>query len=169
MIGFGLRLAGPGAGGALPRLIVIAVAVAVGAGLLLATFAGVNAVNAQLTRVASLYPDPSAGGGGGDPLWWSDREDYFHGEQIVRIDVAATGPHSPVPIGIPQVPGPGEYYASPALQRLLAATPDDQLDARYPGRDLGAVGPAALTSPDSLLVITGGTPDQVAKLPQAKQ
>src|SRR3954447_9882890 len=104
MIGFGLRLAVAGGREALTRLIVIAAAVAVGAGLLLATFAGVNAVNAQLTRAASLYPDPAAGGGGGDPLWWSAREDYFHGEQIVRIDVAPPGASSPVPIGIPRTP-----------------------------------------------------------------
>ena len=30
---------------------------------------------------------------------------------------------------------------------------------RYPGRELGIVGDAALTSPDSLLVIVGGTPE----------
>lgn len=168
MIGFGLRLAVAGGREALTRLVVIAAAVAVGAGLLLATFAGVNAVNAQLTRYASLYPDPSAGGGGGDPLWWTSREDFFHGKQILRVDVAATGSDSPTPIGIRKVPGPGEYYASPALQRLLAANPGDQLGNRYPGHGLGTIGDAALTSPDSLLVIVGGTPDQVAKLPNAR-
>jgi hypothetical protein len=169
MIGFGLRLAVAGGREALIRLVVIAAAVAVGAGLLLATFAGVNAVNAQFTRVASLYPQPAAGGGGGDPLWWSLREDFFHGEQIVRVDVAATGTGSPTPIGIPRTPGPGEFYASPALRRLLAATPHDQLGARFAGREIGTVGEAALASPESLLVIVGGTPEQVAKLPQAKQ
>ena len=169
MIGFGLRLAVAGGREALTRMIVIAAAVAVGAGLLLATFAGVNAVNAQLTRYASLYPEPAAGGSSASPLWWDLREDYFHGKQILRVDVAATGADSPIPIGIPRTPGPGEYYAAPALQRLLAAAPHDQLAARYPGRDLGPIGDAALTSPDTLLVIVGGTPDQVAKLPQAKQ
>ena len=169
MMGLSLRLAVAGGREALTRLIIIAVAVAVGAGLLLATFAGVNAVNAQLTRYASLYPEPSAGGGSADPLWWDLREDYFHGRQILRVDVAATGAGSPTPIGIPRTPGPGEYYAAPALQRLLAATPHDQLGDRYPGRDLGTIGDAALTSPDSLLIIVGGTPDQVAKLPRAKQ
>jgi hypothetical protein len=169
MIGFGLRLAVAGGREAITRLVIIAAAVAVGAGLLLATFAGVNAVNAQLTRYAALYPDPSAGGGGADPLWWTLREDYFHGKQILRVDVAATGSSSPNPIGIRKVPGPGEYYTSPALQRLLAAYPGDQLGDRYPGHDLGTIGNAALTSPDSLLAIVGSTPDEVAKLPNAKQ
>ncbi|RZT78690.1 FtsX-like permease family protein [Micromonospora violae] len=168
MIRFGLRLAVAGGREALTRLIVIAAAVAVGSGLLLTTLAGVNAVNAQLTRYASLYPQASTAGHT-DPLWWSTRDDYFRGEQIIRIDVAATGATSPTPVGIPSTPGPGEYYASPAFRDLLAAHPADQLRDRYPGRDLGTVGPAGLTSPDTLLVIAGGTPDQVATLPNARQ
>lgn len=167
MIRFGLRLAVAGGREALTRLIVIAAAVAIGAGLLLTTLAGVNAVNAQLTRYASMYPSASAGDA--DPLWWSNRQDYFHGEQIIRIDVAATGSTAPTPVGIPAIPGPGEYYASPAFRELLAAHPADQLGDRYPGRDLGTVGPAALTSPNTLLIIAGGTPDQVATLPNAQQ
>ncbi|MEU8408865.1 FtsX-like permease family protein [Micromonospora sp. NPDC048842] len=167
MIRFGLRLAVAGGREALTRLVVIAAAVAVGSGLLLTTLAGVNAVNAQLTRYASMYPSASAGDA--DPLWWSNRQDFFHGEQIIRIDVAATGSTAPTPVGIPTTPGPGEYYASPAFRELLAAHPTDQLADRYPGRDLGTVGPAALTSPDTLLVIAGGAPDQVAKLPNAQK
>ncbi|TNH31677.1 FtsX-like permease family protein [Micromonospora orduensis] len=167
MIRFGLRLAVAGGREALTRLVVIAAAVAIGSGLLLTTLAGVNAVNAQLTRYASMYPQASAGDA--DPLWWSTRQDYFHGKQIIRIDVAATGSTSPTPVGIPTTPGPGEYYASPALRALLPAHPADQLGDRFPGNDLGAVGPAALTSPDTLLVVVGGTPDEVAKLPHARQ
>ncbi|WP_328534282.1 ABC transporter permease [Micromonospora zamorensis] len=168
MIRFGLRLAVAGGREALTRLLVIAAAVAVGSGLLLTTLAGVNAVNAQLTRYASVYPNASTGGDA-DPLWWSTREDYFHGKQIIRIDVAPTGPDAPTPTGVPSTPGPGEYYASPALRKLLAAHPADQLADRYPGRDIGTVGPAGLTSPDTLLVIRGGTPDEVATLPLARQ
>ncbi|MEU5908799.1 FtsX-like permease family protein [Micromonospora sp. NPDC047467] len=169
MIGFGLRLAVAGGREALTRLAIIAAAVAVGSGLLLTTLAGVNAVNTQLTRYASMYPSASAGGGDVDPLWWSTREDYFHGKQIIRIDVAATGPDAPTPVGIPTTPGPGEYYASPSMQKLLATQPADQLGDRYPGRDLGTIGPAGLASPGSLLVVMGGTPDEVAKLPLAKR
>jgi hypothetical protein len=168
MIRFGLRLAVAGGREAVTRLVIIAAAVAVGAGLLLATLAGLNAVNAQLTRYASMYPQASTGGPA-DPLWWSTGEDYFHGRQILRIDVAATGPDAPTPIGIPKTPGPGEFYASPSLRKLIAANPADQLRDRYPGRDLGTIGPAALTSPDALLIIVGGTPDDVARLPRARQ
>jgi hypothetical protein len=168
MIGFGLRLAVAGGREAFTRLVIIAAAVAVGAWLLLATLAGVNAVNAQLTRHASLYPSASTEGGA-DPLWWSMREDYFHGTQIFRVDVTATGPGSPTPVGIPRTPGPGEYYVSPALTKLLAVAPAAQLGDRYAGRNLGTIGPAALPSPDTLLVMVGHTPDEVAKLPNARQ
>jgi FtsX-like permease family protein len=168
VIGFGLRLAVAGGREALARLVIIAAAVAVGVGLLLATLAGVNAVNAQLTRYASMYPNASTGGDA-DPLWWSTGQDYFHGKQIVRVDVAAAGPNAPTPIGVPTTPGPGEYYASPSMQNLLSGYPADQLRDRYPGRDLGTIGPAALASPDVLVIMVGGTPGEVAKLPLARR
>ncbi|WP_405432437.1 FtsX-like permease family protein [Micromonospora sp. NBC_00617] len=168
MIRFGLRLALAGGREALTRLLVIAAAVAIGSGLLLTTLAGVNAVDAQLTRYASIYPQASTAGTA-DPLWWSVRDDFFHGKPILRIDVAATGPSAPTPAGIPATPGPGEFYVSPALRELFAAQPADQLADRYPGRDLGTVGPSGLTSPDTLLAIVGGTPDSVGKLPNSRQ
>src|SRR5262249_24566727 len=68
-----------------------------------------------------------------------------------------TGPHSPVPPGIPALPGPGEYYASPALARLLASTPPSQLADRYPGHEIGTIGKAALASPQSLVIVVGRT------------
>ncbi|ADU08710.1 protein of unknown function DUF214 [Micromonospora sp. L5] len=168
MIGLALRLAVAGGREALVRLVAIAAAVAVGTGLLLTTLAGVHATDAQLTRYASMYPQETADGAA-DPLLWSTRTDYFRGDQIIRVDVAATGPDAPTPVGVPRAPGPGEFYASPALRKLLATVPADQLADRYPGRDLGAVGPAALTSPDTLLVLVGGTPEQVGGLDQVRK
>ena len=135
------------------RLVVIAAAVALGVGLLLATLAGVNAVNAQNARYAWLNsgtpaataPDavPSP-----DPLWGSLTTDHFAGRSLIRVDVAATGPDSPVPPGLPRLPGPGEYYASPALADAAAvgARPTSSAD-RYPGRQVGTIGDAALPSP----------------------
>jgi hypothetical protein len=76
--------------------------------------------------------------------------------------VAATGSSSPVPPGIPGDPGPGTYYASPALAALLRSTPADQLADRFPGRLAGVIGAAALPSPDSLVIIIGRTPEQLA-------
>ena len=54
MIRLGLRLTVAGGREALTRLALIAIAVAVGVGLLLATLAGLNAVNDQNARYAWL-------------------------------------------------------------------------------------------------------------------
>jgi hypothetical protein len=171
MIRLGLRLALAGGREALVRLVIIAVAVTLGVGLLLATLAGINAVNAQNSRYAWLNTGVKSAttttGSTTDPLWWLLREDYFHGVAIGRVDVAATGAHSPVPPGVPRLPGPGEYYVSPELGALLRSTPADQLGDRFPGHQIGTIGRSALPAPNTLLVVVGHTPDELALLPGA--
>ena len=187
MIRFGLRLTFRGGREAAVRLIITAAAVALGVGMLLTTLAGVNAVNAQNARYAwfntgvalsSSSPGPAAGpghtstgvaGASADPLWWLLTADDFGGQLIARVDVAATGPRSPVPPGITQVPGPGQFYASPALGKLLRSTPAGQLGDRFPGRQIGTIGPAALPAPNSLIIIIGHTASQIAHVHGAVQ
>ncbi|MGC3859885.1 FtsX-like permease family protein [Micromonospora chersina] len=166
MIRFAVRLSLAGGREAATRLAVIATAVALGVGMLLATLAGMNAVNAQNQRYAWLNTSvaPAAADPSVDPLWWLIREDYFHGDSIGRVEVAATGPDSPVPPGIPRVPGPGEYYVSPALGDLLHTTPAAQLGDRFPGHEVGTIGEVALPSPDSLLIVLGRTPGDMEHL-----
>ncbi|MGW4155164.1 FtsX-like permease family protein [Micromonospora chersina] len=166
MIRFAVRLSLAGGREAATRLAVIATAVALGVGMLLATLAGMNAVNAQNQRYAWLNTAvaPAAADPSVDPLWWLIREDYFHGDSIGRVEVAATGPDSPVPPGIPRVPGPGEYYVSPALGELLHTTPAAQLGDRFPGHEVGTIGEVALPSPDSLLIVLGRTPSDLEHL-----
>ncbi|MGW4294644.1 FtsX-like permease family protein [Micromonospora chersina] len=166
MIRFAVRLSLAGGREAATRLAVIATAVALGVGMLLATLAGMNAVNAQNQRYAWLNTAvaPAAADPSVDPLWWLIREDYFHGDSIGRVEVAATGPDSPVPPGIPRLPGPGEYYVSPALGELLHTTPAAQLGDRFPGHQIGTIGEVALPSPDSLLIVIGRTPSDLEHL-----
>ncbi|MBB5867830.1 cell division protein FtsX [Allocatelliglobosispora scoriae] len=171
MIGLGLRLVLASGREAAVRLLVIAVAVGVGTGLLLAVLACINATHAQNARFGWLNTAvaPPAAYATADPMWWSLSRDYFDGQTIGRVDVAAIGPHAPVPPGIPRLPGPGEYYASPALSALLHTTPAAQLADRFAGHEIGTMGAAALPSPDSLLVIVGRTPAEASRLPFAKQ
>ena len=173
MIRFGLRLTLRGGRDAATRLVLIATAVAIGVGLLLATLAGLNAVNTQNARFAWLETGRDATatrpGSNTDAAWWQLSADMFQGKLIGRVDVAATGPHSPVPPGIPALPGPGQFYASPAMSKLLAATPRGELGARYPGRQIGTIGDAALPAPNSLIMIIGHTPAQLAHAPDARQ
>lgn len=171
MIRFGLRLTLTGKE-AVVRLLITAAAVALGVGMLLITLAGINAVNAQNARYAWLETGAgesnlaatSTSAAAKDPVWWLLTADMFQGQIIGRVDVAATGAHSPVPPGIGHLPGPGDYYASPALSDLLRSTPDAQLGARFPGRQIGTIGPAALPAPDSLIIIIGRRVGQLSNV-----
>ncbi len=172
MIRLGLRLAVSGGREAVVRLVILAVAVGLGVGLLLTALSAINAVNAQNGRHAWLYTGNShvpAGHApaGTDPLWWSTSGDEFAGQLVVRVDVAATGPTSPVPAGLPRDPAAGQYYASPALASLLHSRPADELADRFPGRLAGQIGDAALPSPDSLYIVIGHTAAQLARSPDA--
>lgn len=188
MIRLGLRLTLNGGREAALRLVATAAAVALGVGLLLFTLSGINAINAQDLRGAWLNsgearpvptgrPGSAHGAAVGTPpappavpatsastsavLWWRFTTDYYQGQKIDRIDVAAAGPQSPLPPGLPHLPGPGQYYASPAMLHLLENVPAGLLSDRYPGTKLGAIGAAALPSPDSLIIVVGSTPSQL--------
>jgi hypothetical protein len=165
VIRLGLRLTLSGGRDAAVRLILIAVAVALGAGLLLVTLAGINAVNTQNARYAWLQS--AATSQSKTSTWWNLTADFFDGQTIGRLDVAPAGPGAPVPPGIAQLPAPGEYYASPALVALLRSTPADQLADRFPGQLAGTIGNAALPAPNSLLIIVGHTAAQMRSMPGA--
>ncbi len=169
MIRLGLRLTlGSGREAAL-RMLVTAAAVALGVGLLLAALAGFNGLHAQTDRGAWLDtaaqaspPTPTSG-----RLWWLAGTDEFGDQAIDRVDVAASGPNAPVPPGMSRLPGPGEYFASPALTTLLRTEPATELRDRYPGRQIGTIGPAALPSPNSLIIVIGHTARQLSQAPGA--
>jgi hypothetical protein len=170
VIGLGLRLVISGGREAIIRFAVLAVAVGLGVGLLLTVVAATNAVSTWNNRHAwfvtgTVWVPPGPTTAGIAPLWWHPLGDTFDSQDIYRFDVAATGPSSPVPPGLPRDPGPGQYYASPALIALLRSTPADQLADRYPGRLAGVIGDAALPSPSSLVIIVGHTPAQLADTP----
>jgi hypothetical protein len=178
VIRLGLRLAVSGGREAVVRLVIVAAAVGIGVGLLLTVVSAVNAVGMQNDRYAWLDTGAPAASGSAasagptaatsrDPLWLLFTTDLFDGQGIYRADVAATGPASPVPPGIPRDPGPGQYYVSPALSALLRSAPADELADRYPGRQVGLIGEAGLPSPDSLVIVVGRSAAQMSHLPGA--
>lgn len=174
MISFGLWLTLRGGREAAMRLLVTAAAVALGVGLLLATLAAINGVNAQNLRNAWLnsgVPGTTAAGvtPSPDPLWGTLGTDFYDGRRITRVDVAATGPQSPVPPGISRLPGPGEYFASPSLTELLRSQPASQLRDRYPGVQIGVIGKVALAAPDSLVIIVGRSVEELSHRTDAAQ
>jgi hypothetical protein len=169
MIRLGLRLTLRGGHEALLRVLVTAAAVALGVGLLLAALAGGNGLNAQSDRGAwldtSAQVSPSTSGTStAGRLWWLSSTDQFANQAIDRVDVAPAGPNAPVPTGIAQLPGRGQYYASPALTTLLRSEPADELRDRYPGRQIGTIGTAALPSPNSLIIVIGYSARQLSQV-----
>jgi hypothetical protein len=165
MIRLGLRLTLDGGREAALRFFVTAAAVALGVGLLLAALAGVNGLHAQTDRSAWLDTAARAtrSTSTSNELWWLSGTDQFGTEAIDRIDVAATGANAPIPPGLHHLPGPGEYFASPALTTLLRSVPSNELRDRFPGRQIGTLGAAALPSPNSLIVVIGYSAQQLSQ------
>jgi len=178
MIRLGLRLALGGGRQAAARLAVTACAVAIGVALLLVILAGINAIGAQNQRAAWLATGSAPAGHGStsaasapgaNPLWWLVSTGRFGTQVIYRVDVAATGPRSPVPPGIPRLPGPGQYYASPALSTLLRSAAAAEISDRFGGSQAGVIGPAALPAPDSLVIVIGHNASQLSAAPGAQE
>jgi len=189
VIRFGLRLTLRGGRESLIRLVVMALAVAVGVAMLLATMATINALGKQNARGAWLATSAQTTNGGPhlgrqeidlggqgtsgtssstvDPLWWSVSSDQFGNQVIVRVDVASTGARSLVPPGIPRLPGPGQFYASPALATLLRSTPASELGDRFGGTEVGTIGSSALPSPSDLVIVIGQSASTLAQTPGA--
>jgi hypothetical protein len=167
MLRLSLRLSLHGGRETRIRLALIAAAVAVGVMVLLTVMAGLHAFQATNDRpcwecTQGKAPTGRDASDDANAELWSYSRDSFNGKPIKRLDVAALGPHAPVVPGIPRLPRAGQYYASPALAKLLAATPRDQLGDRFPGSQAGLIARAALAGPEELTIIVGRTPPQLA-------
>ena len=163
MLRLGLQLTLRSGREGLVRLVVTAAAVAVGVGLLLGVLAEFHAYQANANKpcwsCTQGQPVPSALPANGE--LWNNSVDFYQGQTISRLDVAALGPNAPVPPGITQLPQAGDYYASPALAALLRIVPADQLGARFPGKLIGTIGQAGLSGAGDLAIYIGHTPAQV--------
>ena len=151
------------------RLILTTFGIAVAVGLLLFTIGGFNGLKARDAHTGWLQTSaenrrPSVDENISDPLWWRLSTDFYEGRAITIIGVAATGPHSPLLPGLDKQPGPGQYFVSPALARLLDSTPADLLGARFAGTRAGILGRQGLASPESLIAVVGRTPVEMEKL-----
>jgi hypothetical protein len=167
MFRLGLRLTLRSGREALVRLLITAAAVAVGVALLLGVLAEFHAFQANANKpcwsctqgvsVPSTLPRHGE--------LWNNSVDFYQGETISRLDVAALGPNAPVPPGITQLPPAGGYYVSPALAALLKTVPADQLGGRFPGKLIGTIGQAGLNGAGDLAVYVGYTTAQLNAIP----
>jgi FtsX-like permease family len=163
----GLRLAVAGGRKSLLPFALTASGVAVGVLLLLLSLTGQSAAQGRAERSGWRSADPDTPATAPDGALFLAVTDYHDGTAMTRAYVAALGPRPPVPPGLERLPGPGEVAVSPAMRRLLASTPDDQLDDRYPGRVTATIGDAGLAHPDDLVALIGRTPDQLGEVSSA--
>ena len=167
MLRLGLALTLRSGREAMVRLMVTAAAVAVGVALLLGVLAEFHAFQANANQACwsctTGQPVPSPLPTHGD--LWNDSVDFYQGQTITRLDVAPLGPGAPVPPGIPRLPAPGQYYASPALAHLLSTVPADELADRFPGHLAGTIGESALTGANDLVIYIGYTPNALTAVP----
>ncbi|MET9342433.1 FtsX-like permease family protein [Nonomuraea sp. NPDC003804] len=174
MILLGLRLSLRSGRETAARLALIVAGVAVGVAVLLATLSLFNAFQATNDRPCweCTRGTPPSGwvlDATADGALWNLREDYYAGQTIKRLDAAALGARAPVIPGLFRMPRPGQYYASPALARLMDSAPREQLAGRFPGTRAGLIGQAGLSGPDELAIVVGRTPQQVAAMTGTRQ
>lgn len=161
-----LRLLILGSRGNWGRLAGIAVGVGIGVLLALMLVAGGNALETRDIRSSWLQPavrELSTATSADTIAARSD--DIFDGRRIDRLDVAVPADGNATIPGM-EAPAPGTYMSSPALAEHIENTPASQLQGRY-GEYAGSVPEALLASPDSLVVVVGGTREDVAALSSA--
>jgi ABC-type lipoprotein export system ATPase subunit len=159
----GLHLTARTSREALTRMAVTIGAVAIGVSLLLSVVGLYHAYQATIERPCWQCTQQTTGSAA--TLLWNYRVDYYQGQMIQRLDVAALAPTTPVLPGLTQMPPPGRFYASPALATLLPRVPADELGDRFPGALAGTISPAALTSPDELAIVIGHDATDLASTP----
>ena len=171
MVRLGLQLTLHSGREAFTRLLLTTVAVALGVAVLLGVFAEFHAFQRDAGRSCWECTQGTALTGrltGRLPArgeLWNYSVDFYQGRTIERLDLAAPGSGAAVPPGVSRLPGPGQYYASPALAALLRTVPRDELGDRFPGTMAGVVGDAALGGPDELAVYVGYQPSALAAVP----
>jgi FtsX-like permease family len=167
MTRLGLRLTLRSGKEALVRLVLTTTTVAIGVTVLLGVFADFHAFQVTSRRPSweSTAAIPGNPRSTSKVELWNFSESIYKGRFIEQLDVAALGPNAPVAPGIPRSPKSGEFYASPALARLLGTVPRDELGARFPGSQVGVIGQKALTGPEELVAIVGYAPAELAALP----
>ena len=167
MIRMGLRLTLRNGREGFTRLAVTTAAIMIGVALLLGVLAEFHAFQSNANQpcwsCTTGTSIPSTQPGTGE--LWNNSVDFYQGQTITRLDVASLSSSAPVLPGISRLPGPGQYYASPALERLLRTVPADELGDRFPGHLAGTIGDAALNGSNDLVIYVGYTPAAVNVIP----
>jgi hypothetical protein len=163
MYRLGLQLILKGGREAFVRLLLTTFAVAVGVTILLGVFADFHAFEKTSNRPSwestSGTPVTTLSSNAANAMLWNYSENIYKGQFIEQLDLATLGSNAPVLPGISKLPGSGQFYASPALSTLLRTIPKNELGDRFPGKQAGTIGEAALSFPNELAIYDGVAPN----------
>src|SRR5437773_5547768 len=141
------------------RLAVIVAGVAVGFVFLLGALAIGPARDAQDARQTARDRPLGAAPTDHRPalLWDANRAAWssIGDRQVHVIEVAATDPGAPLPLGATRIPAAGQVLVSPALGRLLDSPSGRVYRLRFPGRVAGTLGRPVLHDPNELVAMVG--------------
>lgn len=156
--------------GAYGRLIGMAGGIAVGVALLLLLLGAYDGVTSRSERLSwpslshgewsTQVQNPAAAAPTDESVLAATNLEHFDGNEIIRVDIVATPDSTVVVPGVGRPPAAGTYHASPALIALIEANPTDILGSRY-GTPVGVIDEAGLAGPDSLVVVTGTTTENL--------
>ncbi len=133
--------------------VLVALGVMIAVSLVLWLVAAPNGLQARADRTA--WRDV-VGGTEKGAISVAVNKDSFDGKLIERFDVARNEQGNvPVAKGIAKFPEAGEVLLSPALSDLVRSTPAEKLGNRFPGRQIGELGPEALKFPGELVAVIG--------------
>ncbi len=159
MIGLAVSLLVGGGRRAAVRLALIVGGVAMGIVFLLGALAIGPARDRADARVTERHSPAGALPSDSRPalLWaaFQTTPSSVGGRDLEVLEVGATGPGAPAPLGAERVPAPGEVFVSPALDRLLRSDAGRVYRLRFPGRVDGTLGRAVLHDPDELVAMVG--------------
>src|SRR5690606_13762840 len=138
--------------------------IAIASGLLFATLAGISAIGRQEDRavwVRDVFSRDTIRDASGEKgtHFLAFYEHYISGELYWVAEVKEAANQPALMPGVSSIPEDGQFYASPALIKLMKQLPDDQLRDRLPEQLLGEIEPEGLTGPGQLLAVVGSSAD----------
>lgn len=153
-----IRLAILGNKSALGRLGAIFAGIALGTAMILLLVGAYEGLTTREVRSSWIKPvgpgverDVAAEG---KTALLAGSQDWYGRQMINRLDVFVPEGATVSLAALPEWPAPGEYYASPALAALIAATPRELLGDRF-GTEAGIIDPSLLKGPDALAIVVG--------------
>lgn len=152
-LAIGVRLAVGGGRGSAARFALSAVGIAVAVFVLLVGASLGAMYGNPYARQSASSPDNSRADVA--PTIYAQIGDTYHNERLEIFYVHGTGPDSPKPAALPNLPKPGEMYVSPALADLLRSREGALLRPRLSERVAGTLDQDMVVVPGDLVAWVG--------------